>query len=92
MPALERLSTEMMSKATSQYQSLALSQTMAVKSQTDRLNDIDVLFPMVKLVTLVIVVPVILMLIYRSERKHVKYDYQLASAKKALVRLDCKST
>ena len=36
---------------------------------------------------LFIVVPVVIMLIFRTERKHVKYDYQLGEAKKALVKL-----
>ena len=54
----------------------------------DKLNDINIALPLAKAVTLIILVPVILILIYRTERKHVKHEYQLREAKKALVDLN----
>ena len=41
----------------------------------DRLNDFSVFLPMLKLVAAFIIVPVVIMLIYSSERKHVKFSY-----------------
>jgi len=44
----------------------------------DRLNDIDIVFPMAKAIMICLVVPVVLILIFRTERKHMKHEYQLA--------------
>lgn len=46
---------------------------------------------MIKIVLLFIVVPIVLMMIFRTERKHVKFYYQLGEAKKALVELGKKN-
>ena len=46
---------------------------------------------MIKIVLLFIFVPILLMLVFRTERKHVKFEYQLGEAKRALVKIGTKS-
>lgn len=97
MPALGRVAIgadlSSTSGAQSQFQPLMLAHSnadvvAALTPLADRMSDINVFLPMVKITGLIIIVPILLMLIFRTERKHVKYDYQLAAAKRAHVRLE----
>ena len=54
----------------------------------DRFNDFQILLPMIKVITLLIAVPVILMLIYRVERMQVKFKYHYEAANKEFVQLN----
>lgn len=52
------------------------------------MNDISIFLPLVKAVLIIVLVPVLLILIFKTERKQVKHAYQLREAYKALVNLD----
>ena len=54
----------------------------------DRFNDFEIVVPMIKVIILLIVVPVILILIYRVERMNVKFKYHLEAANKAFINLN----
>ena len=56
-------------------------------SDFDRFNDASIFFPVLKIALTLVVLPVILILIFRTERMHVKFEYQLQRAKAALVHL-----
>ena len=52
------------------------------------MNNFSVVLPLFKLFLVIIIVPVVVGLIYLSERKHVQFQYQLREAKKAFVALE----
>ena len=58
------------------------------KVNYDRLNDISIMLPLMKAITVLVLVPVILILIFRTERKFVKHEYQMKEARKAVVNLN----
>ena len=79
---------------TRQYQSLAgfdqqvVAEPFESDASFDRQNYAAFVLPIVETAVLLIGLPVILILIFRTERMQVKFEYQLGEAKKALARVD----
>ena len=49
------------------------NESMTEEYELDRLNDFHLLFPMIGMITMCIVLPVIIILIFKTERMHVKF-------------------